>query len=141
MRIARVRSTMARMSEASLDGAMCVPNITGPGRKRRRNVAMVMLAVGIASLVLAIVFGVGPYARALVGLPFAAAAATYLQVTRNTCVAHARAGTVEHDDFSTSPAPADQSAASKRVANTILRDAALVGASTAALAFASAYLV
>lgn len=141
MRIGGGRSTIRTMSEASLDGAMCVPNITGPGRKRRRQFALAMLIVGVGLLGVLTYLHFGPVVRALSALPFAAAAASYLQVTRNTCVAHARAGTIEHDDFTTTPAPADQSAASKRVANTILRDAGIVAVVVGLFAAASAYVI
>jgi hypothetical protein len=141
LRIHVARSTILPMAEASLDGAMCVPNITGPGRKRRRQFAIAMLVVGVGAFSLLTYLHFGPLVRALSALPFAAAAASYLQVTRNTCVAHARAGTIEHDDFSTTPAPADQSAASQRVANTILRDAGIVAVVVGLLAAASAYVI
>ena len=77
------------------------------------------------------------YLRALVGLPAALAAVAFLQVRRNTCVARAAEGTFERDDFSKTAAPADEVAASRRVAAGILRDAALIGLVGAALAAAS----
>jgi hypothetical protein len=38
--------------------------------------------------------------------PAAASAISFLQASRNTCVMRAQEGTIEHDDFSTEPAPA-----------------------------------
>lgn len=125
------------MSEATV----CVPNITGPGRRRRRNVAIVLLAVAAALFAWLVVSHAGAGLRTIVGLPLAGAAITYLQVTRNTCIKHAQAGTIEHDDFSTTPAPEDQLAASRRVANTILRDGALVGVVTALIAGLTTFVI
>ena len=127
------------MSDAVIDGAMCIPNITGAGRRRRRRFAVAMVVVGAVLFGALTLLHVGPWARALVGLPIAAAVASYLQVTRNTCVAHARSGMIEHEDFSTTAAPPDQSAASRRVASTILRDAAIAGALVATLSATSAF--
>lgn len=123
-------------------GAVCVPNISAAGRRRRRRFALVASAAGVAALGAALATGQGPLVRGLaLGLPLAAGIASWLQVQRSTCVAHAYGGTIEHDDFSTTAAPADQNAASRRVASSILRDATLAGVLAGGLAAASAWLV
>jgi hypothetical protein len=81
------------------------------------------------------------FVRLLVFFPAALAGVSYLQVRRNTCVKHARQGTIEHDDFSTTPAPEDQLQVSRRVAKTITRDGTLFGVAVAAVAAASALVV
>jgi hypothetical protein len=128
--------------EASLDsGAVCVPNITAAGRRRRQRFAIVTALIGVAGFGAALATDQGPLLRAVaLGLPTAAGLASYLQVRRSTCVAHAYGGRVEHEDFSTTAAPPDQNAASRRVAGTILRDAALVGVLSGLAAAASSYL-
>jgi len=70
--------------------------------------------------------------------PAAASAIGFLQASRNTCVLRAKEGTVEHDDFSTEPAPAPDVTASRRVAKGITRDAILIGIGAGALAAATA---
>ena len=130
------------MTETAVpDGAVCIPNISAAGRKRRTRVAVVALSIGVVGFIAAVVTHQAPWMRALAGLPIAAAAVTYLQVTRNTCVAHARAGTIEHDDFSTTVAPKDQHDASRKVATSILRDGVLAGVVATALFWASAWVV
>jgi hypothetical protein len=133
---------MRAMSAGAVpDGAMCVPNISAAGRRRRTRFAIVSLAIGVVALAVLVAVHASPWLRALVGLPIAAGVASQLQVMRNTCVAHARAGTIEHDDLSTTKAPADENAASRRVASGIVRDAAIAGAVAAALAWCTAYVV
>jgi hypothetical protein len=122
------------------DGALCIPNISGPGRTRRRRVAAVLYGLSALSLVLLVANDASGVARAFVGAPFAGATISYLQVTRNTCIAHASAGTIEGDDFSTTRAPEDQNAASKRVARTIVRDGVLLGVVASVIAAATALL-
>ena len=122
-------------------GAMCVPNISAAGRRRRTRFAIGMGVVAAVWLLVSIAMHASPSMRAIAGLFVAAAVATYLQVTRNTCVAHARAGTIEHDDFSTTPAPSDENEASKKVANTILRDGALAGIFAGLLFWSTAWVM
>jgi hypothetical protein len=128
--------------EASLEsGAVCVPNITAAGRRRRQRFAIATALIGVAGFGVAVATGQGPLLRAVaLGLPIAAGVASHLQVRRSTCVAHAYGGRVEHEDFSTTAAPPDESAASRRVAGTILRDAALIGAMAALAAAATSYV-
>jgi hypothetical protein len=123
-------------------GTVCVPNISAAGRRRRTRFAMVAGAIGVIGLGAAIAAGQGPLVRALaLGLPLAGGVASYLQVRRSTCVAHAYGGTIEHDDFSTTKAPEAESQKSRAVAATILRDASLAGALAGALAAASSYVI
>jgi hypothetical protein len=132
----------ARMTETAIpEGTMCIPNISAAGRRRRTQFAVVAAVIGVLGFVAAVAMHASPWLRMLAALPIAAAVATYLQVVRNTCVAHARAGTIEHDDFSTTAAPKEQNEASQKVANGILRDAAIAGAIAAALFWASAYVI
>lgn len=120
---------------------MCIPNISAAGRKRRTRFSIVMAVVATVWVGVSIAMHASPWMRALGGLFVAAAVATYLQVTRNTCVAHARAGTIEHDDFSTTAAPKNENDASKKVANTILRDGALAGVFAGLLFWSTAWVM
>lgn len=123
------------MSDAAiLEGAVCKPNISFAGRKRRRRISIVMGVVSVGLLAAAVLFGVRWEVRLLIGLPVMMAAISGLQVTRNTCVAHAAAGTFEHEDFSTTKVDAALAAASRKVARTIYRDGVLAGVAAAALA-------
>ncbi len=132
---------MRAMSSSASAGAMCVPNISAAGRKRRTRFSIVMGVVATVWLLVSVAMHASPQMRAVAGLFVAASVATYLQVTRNTCVAHARAGTIEHDDFSTTAAPTDQNEASKKVANTILRDGALAGIFAALIFWSTAWVM
>ncbi len=131
---------MTGQSGAEESYAACKPNISGAGRRRRRQIG-IALAVGAGALTAAfVVLRVAWYTRLFLFLPVAGAAISLLQVSRNTCVAHAAAGTFEHEDFSTTKQSADDAAASRRVAATIYRDALLLGAGAAVLAAATALL-
>lgn len=114
--------------------AACRANISGPGRRRRARVAWVLAAITVGSLLAMLLTGTGGAWRLLVGLPAAAAVLTGLQVRRNTCVAHAAAGTFEHEDFSTTKVEAEFAAVSRKVAGTIARDAVLAGVVVAVVA-------
>jgi hypothetical protein len=118
----------------------CRPNFSGAGRRRRRSISIGLTLFGVALLAALILSGAPAWGRAVVALPFAFAAMVGLQVTRNTCVAHAAAGTFEHEDFSTSRVEVEQAAASRRVARTIYRDAVLAGLAAGALGYATAWL-
>lgn len=115
-------------------GAACRPNISGPGRRRRTAVAVGLGVVALGLWVGLMVAGASWPWRLLVGLPAGVAVLSGLQVRRNTCVAHAAAGTFEHEDFSTTKVEAEFAAASRRVAATITRDGVLVGVAVAVLA-------
>lgn len=88
-------------------------------------------------LVAALALDLGWPLRLLVGAPAGAAFVSGLQVTRNTCVAHAATGRFEHDDLTTSAVEdAAFLAESRRVARTIWRDG-ILGAIVVALAAAA----
>jgi hypothetical protein len=128
-------------AEAALhleSAGFCRPNISPAGKRRRSRIGYlaVALSLGLAGVLVAL--RTPWYARLPVGLPAALAAVAFLQVRRNTCIARAAEGTFEHDDFSKTPAPPDEVAASRRVAAGIRRDSALIGLLCAAVAAASA---
>ncbi len=104
------------------------------------NVGYGATAVGVGLAVASIALHWPIWARAMWFMPGALAATGFLQAKRNTCVAHAAKGTFEHEDFSTTKAPDDEVAASRKVAATIKRDAILIGLASAALGFASAFV-
>ncbi len=128
------------MSDAVIEGAVCQPNFSAAGRKRRRTVSIVAGVFTVVALVASIWLQVAPGWRALIALPAAVSVLSGLQVRRNTCVAHAANGTFEHEDFSTTKVDAALAAASKRVAATIYRDALITGALVALLSVATSWL-
>lgn len=114
--------------------AVCRPNISGAGRRRRTRVGYLTVMLTLLLLGVFLATGVSWYWRALIGLPAAMAAVCFLQVRRNTCIARAAEGTFEHEDFSRTKAPDDEVAASRRVAAGIRRDSALIGLACGVLA-------
>jgi hypothetical protein len=118
---------------------VCKPNISAAGRRRRITFGWISAALGIGLAVLAVALHWHWYLRATLFFPAALAATGFLQVKRNTCVARAMEGTFENDDFSTTKAPDDEVAASRKVARTIQRDALLIGLASAAIGAASAF--
>jgi hypothetical protein len=84
--------------------------------------------------------GAGWPVRLLLALPAMLGFVTYLQVTRNTCVAHARTGTLEHEDFSVTKVDAALAEASRKVAKTIVRDGVLLGAFVTLFSVATAFI-
>jgi hypothetical protein len=70
-----------------------------------------------------------------------AAAVSGLQVRRNTCVAHAVAGTFEDEAMRARRVEAEAAAASRRVAATIVRDGVAVAILAALLSAATAWIV
>lgn len=123
-----------------MSGEVCKPNISAAGRRRRTYFGYASTAIGVALLAASMVLRWPYYLRATVFLPAAMAATGILQAKRNTCVARAREGTFENDDFSTVKAPDDEVAASRKVAAGIQRDALLIGLACALLAAASAFV-
>jgi hypothetical protein len=119
---------------------VCKANIGKAGKRRRMQVGWVGSIVSVALIVAFAIFHVPWQWRTFVFLPSALAATGFLQAMRNTCVAHAARGTIEHEDFSTTPAPPDELAASRRVAATIRRDAVIVGFATTIVSVALAFL-
>jgi hypothetical protein len=123
-----------------VEGAVCKPNISAAGRKRRILFGWISAALGIGLVALAIGLHWHWYLRATLFFPAALAATGFLQARRNTCVAHAMKGTFEHEDFTATKAPDDEVAASRKVARTIQRDAVLIGLASAAFGAATAFL-
>jgi hypothetical protein len=123
-----------------VEAAVCKPNISAAGRKRRNMVGWVASALALGLFALAIALHWQWYLRATLFFPAALAATGFLQARRNTCVAHAAKGTFEHDDFRTTKAPDDEVAASRKVASAIKRDALLIGLASAAFAALTSFL-
>src|SRR6185369_493339 len=118
----------------------CTPNIAPAGIRRRRRFAFQWAGISIAAAGAGMIFRAPWLARAAVFLPAALSATGFLQASRNTCVLRAKEGTLEHDDFSTTPAPPSEVAVSRQVAKGITRDAILIGVGAGALAAATALL-
>jgi hypothetical protein len=118
----------------------CKPNIAPAGRRRRERFGRQWTAIAIAGAGAAVLFRAPWFVRAAVFLPAAAAATGFLQARRDTCVLRAREGTLEHDDFTTEPAPAVDVAESRKIAAGITRDALLLGLAAGAFAAATALL-
>jgi len=128
-------SIQREMSEATIP---CQPNISPAGRRRRERFGAQWAAISIAAAGAAVLLRAPWFVRAAVFLPAAASATGFLQARRDTCVLRAREGTLEHDDFTTEPAPANDVAASRKVAAGVTRDAVLVGIVAGVLAAATA---
>jgi len=130
----------AHPSDHATAYAACRPNISGAGRRRRLRIGYIATLVSLGLLALFIARGSAWYLRALVFVPAGLAAVSLLQVRRNTCIARAAEGTFEHEDFSRTPAPADDVAASRRVAAGIRRDSLLIALASAMLAAITAWV-
>jgi hypothetical protein len=118
----------------------CTPNIAPAGIRRRQRFGLQWALISVAAAGAGVAFRWPWIARAAVFIPAAVAATGYLQARRNTCVLRAKEGTIEHDDFSTEPAPAADVVESRKVAAGITRDAVLIGVGAGALAAATALL-
>ena len=118
----------------------CRANIDAGGIRRRRLFGHVGVAVTLVIAIALVGVGAPWYLRALLLFPAAGTTISYLQAVRTTCVAHALHGTIEHDGHKPTPAPAEELAASRKVAMGIGRDAALVGLVVAVIAAASAWV-
>lgn len=128
------------MSETFPEGATCRPNFSAAGRKRRRNVAIVGAVLAVGMMGAFVGFHVWWPLRLLVVLPAGAAFVSGLQVTRNTCVAHAATGMFEGEDMRLSKVDEVFAEASRKVAATIWRDSALGMAAVALVAALSSYV-
>ena len=113
---AEAQSTEAQLIEGRATRAVCRPNISGAGRRRRTRIGYLTVMVTLLLLGVFLAAGVSWYWRALICLPAAMAAVCFLQVSRNTCIARAAEGTFEHEDLSRTKAPDDEVVASRRVA-------------------------
>jgi hypothetical protein len=115
------------------EGAACRPNISPAGVRLRQRFGAIGAAV--AALVaggLVVTHARWPWSFG-VFLPAALAGVGFLQASRKTCVARAKEGTFEHDDFSKTPAAPEDAQRSRRVAAGINRDSALIGLAAVAL--------
>jgi hypothetical protein len=124
----------------SEEAQSCRPNISPRGRRLRRRFGWVMMTVaGGGAMAMAWAHVAWPW-RVGIFLPSMMAGFGFLQARRNTCVARAKEGTFERDDLSKTPAPETEVAESRRVAQTIRRDATLIGFAGAVLAVATAFV-
>ena len=123
-----------------MEGAVCKPNISAAGRRRRILVGWVASALALGLAALGVALHWHWYLRATLFFPAALAATGFLQASRNTCVARASEGTFENDDFTTTKAPDDEVAASRKVAASIKRDALLIGLASAAFGALTSFL-
>jgi hypothetical protein len=128
------------VSETVDEGAMCRPNFSAAGRKRRTLVAQIAGALAVVLLVSLVAVDAWWPLRLLVALPAGAAFVSGLQVRRNTCVAHAATGSFENEDMTLTKVDEAFAAASRRVASTIWRDSVLGMIVVAALSAATAFL-
>jgi hypothetical protein len=128
------------MSDDIPVGATCRPNFSAAGRRRRKRASQIAGVLALLTLGALVYFDAAWPWRLLVGLPAAGCLVSGLQVTRNTCVAHAATGSFENEDMSLTKVDEELAAASRRVAATIWRDALLGGAVIAALSAATAFV-
>ena len=131
------RDARARITAAMTNAPACKPNINARGRRQRRIVGTISAALCTFLWISFVRSGAPGIVRLSLFFPAAMTAVTLLQVRRNTCVAHAASGRRE-GDRGLEDAPADEVAASRRVARTIYRDGTLIGLGVAALAWLSA---
>ena len=103
-------------------------------------VGWIAAALGVGLVALAVALHWHWYLRATLFFPAALAATGFLQAALSTCVARAAEGTFENEDFTTTKAPDDEVAASRKVAATIKRDALLIGLASAALGALTSFL-
>jgi hypothetical protein len=118
----------------------CRPNISGSGRRRRIRFGWLMAGGSLALLIAVAAFQPRWFWGLTLFVPVATAATGFLQVKRDTCVLRAQEGTFEHEDGHTTPAPPEDVRASRAVANTIRRDAALIGLLGAAIGVLASFV-
>lgn len=122
---------MSTVPESVDSSAMCAANIGAAGRRRRLRVGTVVAVLCLGLLGYFIGVRAPWYMRLALFLPAAGAGIALLQVSRKTCVAMARMGVVENEDFSYTKVNDALAAASRRVAATIFRDGILIGVAAA----------
>lgn len=122
------------MSVVVVDGAVCQPNISLLGRRRRQRIGGGMAVAAVAALGATVAMGAGPVVRGSTALLAMIAAVSVLQAQRVTCVARAREGTFEDDQLMMTPMADDDVARSRTVASGIIRDGVFVGVAWAILA-------
>ena len=125
----------------SSEAMSCRANFSAAGRRRRRAIALALGFVSVGVWVGLIVSEASAWTCFLVAVPAAATAVVGLQVRRHTCLAHAAAGTFEHDDLSATKVDDAFAEASRRVARTIYRDGFGIGVVAGVAAFASAWVL
>jgi hypothetical protein len=118
----------------------CRPNISESGRRRRVRFGWMMVAGSVGLLVAVAALHPQWFWGLTLFVPVASAATGFLQVRRDTCVLRAKEGTFEHEDGHTTPAPPEEVSASRAVAHTIRRDAALIGLLGAAIGVAASFV-
>jgi hypothetical protein len=102
------------------EGAVCAPNMSRTGRRRRKRVAGAAAVFALVMLGCAIAAGAAWHVRALVFFfPALAATISYLEAQSNVCVLRAAQGTYEHDDRSQTAMEASLLPAIRRVATTV----------------------
>ncbi len=121
-------------------GAACKPNISFAGRRMRRRFGLLGIAIVVVVLGAAVALRWPWYWRALLCIPVALSAISFLQARRGTCVSRAAEGTFEHEDFSTTKLPDTEVANSRRAAAAIVRDAVLIGLLSGLAATATTFL-
>lgn len=115
------------------EGTACRPNISPAGVRLRQRFGVI--SAGVGALVaggLVVTHARWPWSF-VVFLPGALAGVSFLQASRKTCVARAKEGTFEHDDFSKTPAAPEDVQRSRKVAAGITRDSVLIGVAAVAL--------
>lgn len=108
------------------DVAACPANITERGAWRRRIFGWICASVTVVLAFVLVAWAAPAPCHLSLLVPATGAAIGFLQANRETCVLHAAAGAVELERGSR-PATAEESAASRRVALGIVRDALLIG--------------
>ena len=119
---------------------VCKTNISAAGRRRRRVVGYVSMALCGVLLLSFMTSGTPALLRLSLFFPGLMSAIGLLQVRRGTCVALVAAGKKESEQGGLVAAPADEVAASRRVANTIYRDGLLIGLAAALAGYLSAFI-
>ncbi len=125
------------MSVVVVDGAVCQPNISLLGRRRRQRIGGAMAVAAVVVLGVTVALGAGPVVRGATALLAMVATVSVLQAQRVTCVARAREGMFEDDSLVMTPMAADDVARSRAVASGIIRDGVFVGVAWAILAAGS----
>jgi hypothetical protein len=118
----------------------CEPNISHAGVVRRIRVGWIGVALTVAFIAGAMLTDIAWYWRLAAFVPAVVSASGFLQAQRRTCIARAKEGTFEHDDFSKTAAANEQVIASRAVAARIRRDVTLIGVVCALLAAATVFV-
>jgi hypothetical protein len=117
----------------------CEPNISHAGVVRRVRVGWIGAALTFAFVVGAVLTDIAWFWRLAAFVPAVVSASGFLQAHRRTCIARAKEGTFEHDDFSKTAASDEQVRASRTMAARIRRDVTIIGVLCALLAAATVF--